>query len=62
MTGSTHYDRIKLFEEMEKQFENENEQYFKELLDHHDNVVRTRAVCISRALAQKMQSSLLAKF
>ena len=31
---------------MEKQFENKNEQYFKEFLDHHDNIVRTRAVCI----------------
>lgn len=46
MTGSKHYERIKLFEEMEKQFDNKNEQYFKELLDHYDNVVRTRAVCI----------------
>jgi HEAT repeat protein len=46
MSGSKQYDRIKLFEEMEKEFENKNEQYFKELLDHHDNVVRTRAVCI----------------
>jgi deoxyhypusine monooxygenase len=46
MSGSKQYDRIKLFEEMEKEFDNKNEQYFKELLDHHDNVVRTRAVCI----------------
>ena len=46
MTESIHYDRIKLFEEMERQFESKNEQYFKGLLDHHDNVVRTRAVCI----------------
>jgi len=46
MTDSKDYNRIKLFEEMEKQFENKNEQYFKELLAHHDNVVRTRAVCI----------------
>ena len=46
MTESIRYDRIKLFEEMEKQFENKNEQYFKGLLDHHDNVVRTRAVCM----------------
>jgi HEAT repeat protein len=51
MTGSTYYDRIKLFEEMEKQFENKNEQYFKELLNHHDNVVRTRAVCILAGIA-----------
>ena len=46
MTESMQYDRIKLFEEMEKQFEKKDEQYFKGLLDHHDNVVRTRAVCI----------------
>ena len=46
MTSSIHYDRIKLFEEMEKQFDSKNEQYFEELLDHHDNVVRTRAVCV----------------
>lgn len=46
MTESMQYDRIKLFEEMEKQFEKKNEQYFKGLLDHDDNVVRTRAVCI----------------
>src|SRR3989454_8015319 len=40
------HDRIKLFEEMERQFESKNEQYFKDLLGHQDNVVRTRAVCI----------------
>ena len=40
------YDRIKLFEEMERRFESKNEQYFKDLLGHQDNVVRTRAVCI----------------
>src|ERR671925_2362663 len=51
MTGSIYYDRIKLFEEMEKQFENNNERYFKELLKHHDNVVRTRAVCILAGIA-----------
>ncbi|WP_228369183.1 HEAT repeat domain-containing protein [Candidatus Nitrososphaera gargensis] len=45
------YDRIKLFEEMEKQFEIKNEQYFKELLDHPDSVVRTRAVCILADIA-----------
>ncbi len=50
-TSSTHHDRIKLFEEMEKQFESKNEQYFKDLLDHHDNVVRTRAVCILADIA-----------
>src|SRR3989442_14348493 len=40
------HDRIKLFEEMERQFESKNEQYFKDLLGHQDNVVRTRAICI----------------
>jgi HEAT repeat protein len=50
MSGSIYNDRIKLFEEMEKQFENKNEQYFKGLLDHHDNIVRTRAVCILASL------------
>ena len=44
-------DRIKLFEEMEKQFEGKNEQYFKDLLTHQDNVVRTRAVCILADIA-----------
>jgi HEAT repeat protein len=46
MTSSKDYNRIKLFEEMEKQFENKNERYFKDLLVHYDSVVRTRAVCI----------------
>jgi deoxyhypusine monooxygenase len=45
------YDRIKLFEEMERQFESRNEQYFKDLLNHHDTVVRTRAVCILADIA-----------
>lgn len=45
------YDRIKLFEEMERQFEGKNEQYFKDLLNHHDTVVRTRAVCILADIA-----------
>jgi HEAT repeat protein len=51
MASSIYYDRIKLFEEMEKQFENKNERYFKELLNHHDNIVRTRAVCILAGIA-----------
>lgn len=45
------YDRLKLFEEMEKQFESKNEHYFKELLTHQDSVVRTRAVCILADIA-----------
>jgi HEAT repeat protein len=49
--ASSYYDRIKLFEEMERQFESKNEQYFKDLLTHQDNVVRTRAVCILADIA-----------
>lgn len=45
------YDRVKLFEEMEKQFESKNVQYFRGLLTHQDNVVRTRAVCILADIA-----------
>ena len=45
------YDRIKLFEEMEKKFEGKDEQYFKEMLNHQDSVVRTRAVCILADIA-----------
>jgi len=45
------YDRIKLFEEMEKQFESKNEQYFNKLLEHQDSIVRTRAVCILADIA-----------
>jgi HEAT repeat protein len=51
MTSSAKYDRIKLFEQMEMQFDTKNEEYFKDLLDHHDNVVRTRAVCILADIA-----------
>ncbi|HEX2013712.1 MAG TPA: HEAT repeat domain-containing protein [Nitrososphaera sp.] len=51
MTSSTYYDRIKLFEEMEKQFEVRNEQFFKSLLNHDDSIVRTRAVCILADIA-----------
>lgn len=51
MTSSTQLDRTKLFEEMEKQFESKNEQYFKSLLTHGDSIVRTRAVCILADIA-----------
>src|ERR671925_153487 len=51
MTDSAYYDRISLFEEMEKEFGNKNERYFKELLNHDDNIVRTRAVCILAGIA-----------
>jgi HEAT repeat protein len=45
------HERMKLLREMEKQFDNQNEQYFKCLLNHTDNVIRTRAVCILAGLS-----------
>jgi HEAT repeat protein len=45
------YVRMKLLAEMEKQFDNQNERYFKDLLNHPDNVIRTRAVCILADIA-----------
>ena len=51
MTSSTLYDRTKLFEEMEKQFEGKNGEFFKGLLTHDDSIVRTRAVCILADIA-----------
>ena len=38
--------RIRLFEEMEIQYDNQNKQYFKDLLSHEDSVIRTRVICI----------------
>jgi HEAT repeat protein len=38
--------RIRLFAEMETQYDNRNEQYFKDLLSHEDSVIRTRVICI----------------
>ena len=39
-------DRLDLFAEMEKKYEEKDTQYFVKLLDHPDFVVRTRATCI----------------
>ena len=44
-------NRLKLFEEMEKQFDEKNVGYFKQLLTHQDSIVRTRAVCILAEIA-----------
>lgn len=38
--------RLSLFAEMEKRYENQDTEYFVDLLDHEDYVVRTRATCI----------------
>jgi deoxyhypusine monooxygenase len=39
-------DRLQLFAEMEAKFEQKDTDYFVNLLDHPDYVVRTRATCI----------------
>lgn len=51
MTSSLYYDRLKLLEEMEEHFGDKNEEYFKDLLNHSDSVIRTRAVCILADIA-----------
>jgi deoxyhypusine monooxygenase len=40
------YDRLKLIEEMENEFNNKNSEFFNKLAFHHDPVIRTRAICI----------------
>jgi deoxyhypusine monooxygenase len=44
-TAASH-QRMELLREMEKQFDDKNEQYFKNLLTHGDVVIRTRCICI----------------
>jgi len=39
-------ERLKLFAEMEDKYEKKDTDYFVELLEHEDFVVRTRATCI----------------
>jgi deoxyhypusine monooxygenase len=39
-------DRMKLLSEMEERFEKKDTDYFVNLLDHEDYVIRTRATCI----------------
>lgn len=48
---STSSERTQLFEEMERQFDEKNTDYFKKLLTHKDSIVRTRAVCIMADIA-----------
>lgn len=46
---STKFDdksRIGLLHEMERHFDSRDIEYFKQLLHHEDNVIRTRTVCI----------------
>jgi deoxyhypusine monooxygenase len=51
-TAASHY-RIELLRQMEKQFDDKNEQYFKDLLTHDDIVIRTRCICILADLGGK---------
>ncbi|MDH3277105.1 MAG: HEAT repeat domain-containing protein [Nitrosopumilus sp.] len=39
-------DRLQIFAEMEKKYEQKDTTYFVNLLDHPDYVIRTRATCI----------------
>jgi deoxyhypusine monooxygenase len=39
-------DRIDILLEMESHFNNRDGRYFRDLLNHKDNVIRTRAICI----------------
>jgi len=39
-------DRLRLFSEMEAKYEKRDTEFFVELLNHDDYVVRTRATCI----------------
>ena len=48
---ATSRERTQLFEEMERQFDEKNIDYFNKLLTHKDSVVRTRAVCIMADIA-----------
>jgi HEAT repeat protein len=57
--------RVQLMIEMEKQFNLKNVSFFESLLEHKDNVIRTRSVCIlaniSRENAVKSIASVLKK-
>jgi HEAT repeat protein len=44
---------VKFMSEMEKQYDDKNEEYFNNLLNHPNHVIRTRAVCILADMAGK---------
>ena len=44
---------VKFMSEMEKQFDDKNQEYFNNLLNHPNHVIRTRAVCILADIARK---------
>jgi HEAT repeat protein len=45
--------RVGLLHKMEKHFDKNDVVYFKQLLNHEDNVIRTRAVCILAEIGGK---------
>ena len=47
-------NRMNTLSEMERQYENSNEKYFVQLLNHQDIVIRTRAVCILADIATEL--------
>jgi HEAT repeat protein len=52
---------IKLLAEMEKRYEDNNTQYFENLLNHSNYIIRTRAVCILADLAGEESVKYLSK-
>lgn len=52
---------IKLLAEMEKQYEDNNRQYFENLLNHQNYIIRTRAACILADLAGEESVKYLSK-
>jgi HEAT repeat protein len=50
-SSSTSDVMIKFLAEMEKQYDDKNKGYFRSLLNHQNNIIRTRAVCILADIA-----------
>jgi len=44
-------ERMRILQEMEKEFDSRNIEYFRKLLKHSDYVIRTRSVCILADIA-----------
>lgn len=44
-------ERLAILQQMEKEFENKNIEYFRKLLSHDDYVIRVRSVCILAEIA-----------
>ena len=53
--------RIALLHEMENHFDSSDIEYFKQLLHHEDNVLRTRAVCILAEIGGKKVVDVICK-